>query len=210
VDRPIKEAMKDAVKTAADHRASRVTKAEWDALLARIQSHSRELESELAKSNSNLIEALSGLEGLESLTDHHLVPLEPILPPAPAPSSVSAPAAQNPSAQPASVKYHTAREEYAPALNQNALVEALLQYQQKKAMRTPKPAAKPAAKASSVPAAPASRNDFTPMRIPAIEAEPKASPLGRSAAPSVRLPVLRLKSNPSSGNSSGNSNDDNI
>ncbi len=164
-------------------KSSRLSTAEWEALLARIQSPSKELEATLAKSNSNLIEALSGLEELEKLTQMHLAPPAPILPPAPAAGTTPS-LAPNTSATaatpPAPVKYQTSREEYAPALNQSALVDALLQYQRNKSARPPQTEKRPAP-------------GFTPMQIPMIETEPKAAPLGRAAAPTVRLPVLRLK-----------------
>lgn len=219
--------MDRSMKNTSNKPSSRLTSTEWEALIARIQSPSKELEANLAKSNSNLIEALSGLEELENLTQKHLAPPEPILPPAPSAQAAGLAAGQagpqsqlqpQPPPQPMDpVKYQTSHEEYAPALNQSALVEALLQYQRKKALRNPKPAS------TSSPRSTASKNDlntpaftrsdFVQMRVPAIDAEPKKSPLGRAAAPSVRLPVLRLKSeNPSanapSGNSPGNLDDD--
>jgi hypothetical protein len=208
--------------------SSRLTAAEWEALIARIQSPSKELEANLAKSNSNLIEALSGLDELENLTQNHLFPighskLATSATPTALVAEQSATQAQAPKAQAPEVKYQTSHEEYAPALNQSALVEALLQYQRKKALRTPKPADTSAnrpvrADEFSTPAF--TRSDFVPMKVPAIHAEPKAAPLGRSATPGVRLPVLRLKSegstsqsNPTSTetaftNSPGNSDDD--
>jgi hypothetical protein len=208
--------------------SSRLSAAEWEALLARIQSPSKELEAHLARANSNLIDALSGLEELEKLTEHHLAPPAPAVPPAPAQASSAAPASAQPaqgfqpsaagqtvSAQPQTtpVQYQTSREEYAPALNQSALVEALLQYQRKKSIRNSKPAASAQSRSQSASQAadeihstPAfARADFSPMRIPEIQAEPKNAPIGRAATPSVRLPVLRLKSESSS---SGNSHDD--
>jgi len=170
-----------------------LTNAQWEALLARIQSPSRELESELARSNANVIHALTGLDELEKLTQTHLQPhLAPDLAPQPAPSV-------QPPGQVTPVQYQTSHDEYAPALNQSALVEALLQYQRKKALRTPKPAnatstgAKERATQRDIDTPAFSRSDFAPMRIPAIEAEPKASPLGRATSSGVRLPVLRLK-----------------
>jgi hypothetical protein len=182
-------------------RSLKLTYAQWEALLARIQSPSRELESELARSNANVLHALTGLEELEKLTQTHLQPhLEPRLDPDLAPP---APSAAAPSVQPpapvAPVRYQTSHDEYAPALNQSALVEALLQYQRKKALRNPKPVngtstgAKERAAQRDLDTPAFSRSDFAPMRIPAIEAEPKASPLGRATSSGVRLPVLRLK-----------------
>jgi hypothetical protein len=204
---------------------SRLSTAEWEALLARIQSPSKQLEASLARSNSNLIEALSGLEELEKLTQMHLAPHLISQPAAPAstPASQALPhttqahatQAQAPQPDAREVKYQTSHEEYAPALNQSALVEALLQYQRKKALRSNKPATTTAA-TRSAPAqdidTPAfARSEFVPMKIPAIDAEPKAAPLGRTATPSVRLPVLRLKHDTKSGtpnlNHSGNSDD---
>jgi hypothetical protein len=190
--------------------SSKLSSSEWEALLARIQSPSKELEASLAKSNSNLIEALSGLEELEKLTRTHLA--VHLAPQVPVSASANAPALSShpvqTQTQATEVKYQTSREEYAPALNQSALVEALLQYQRKKALRAPKPAPS-AGKSRSTPPTqdidtPAfSRSEFVPMKIPAIDAEPKAAPLGRATAPSVRLPVLRTtKPNPT-----GNSDD---
>ncbi|MFL5813242.1 MAG: hypothetical protein ACJ763_06665 [Bdellovibrionia bacterium] len=194
-------------------KSSRLSTAEWEALLARIQSPSKELEASLAKSNSNLIGALSGLEELERLTQMHLAPH--LAPPSSAPSSQAVPhvaQAQATQTQAPEVKYQTSHEEYAPALHQSALVEALLQYQRKKAFRSQKPAASTAATrpapAQDIDTPAFSRSDFVPMKIPAIDAEPKAAPLGRAAAPGVRLPVLRLKNDPKPGaNHSGNSDD---
>lgn len=198
--------------------SSRLSSAEWEALLARIQSPSKELEAHLAKANSNLINALSGLEELEKLTELHLAPPAPALPPAPAQGFQPATAAHSMTAQPQTppVQYQTSHEEYAPALNQSALVEALLQYQRKKALRSSRSATSAQARSQSAPQAadqihttPAfARSDFSPMRIPEIEAEPKNAPLGRTAAPSVRLPVLRLKSENSASHSSGSPHDD--
>jgi hypothetical protein len=194
-----------------------LSSSEWDALLARIQSPSFELEASLAKSNASLTKALSGLDELESLTLKNLGPTPQAQIQSPSSSQGHVDVAQKSAPQPAEardasapqVKYQTSREEYAPALNQDTLVEALLQYQRNKALRAPKPAApsKPRSSKEIEDSGPAfTRNDFTPMKIPAIEAEPKASPIGRSAAPGVRLPVLRLKpQSPFSENTSENS-----
>lgn len=165
-----------------------LSEAQWLALRSRIQSHSPQLESEQAKASTSLIEALAGLEELEALTRTHLTPAPPAFTPAPTqqPKVITPPSAHASPA--ASAKYKTAHQEYAPALKQDQLVEALLQYQRRKMTRS---------SSSVIPARGAkttqARSDFSQMTFPEVSAEPKSSTLSGSRVPGVRIPVLRSK-----------------
>lgn len=104
--------------------------------------------------------------------------------------SVSAPAPQ----------YATRKNEYAPALNQNDLVQALLRYQNQRGSRSKinpggrsQNPATPRNHANSGTPAQSNPTEFSPMQVPFVSAEPKDSRLTSNRNAGVRIPILRPK-----------------
>lgn len=189
-------------------------------LMTSVRSLSCELESGLSKQNN--WNALSAFEELAQLTQQALAPA-PSTPTAAEPQSAAAlkPAPAPPAAPPPRIvghttagsspgaRYATRKTEYAPALNQNDLVQALLRYQQQRGSRSRITQTKTPAQ-GRVPNGPSPQGvplgtEFSPMQVPLVSAEPKETRIGSSnrqgnslgnalgRSSGIRIPILRSK-----------------
>jgi hypothetical protein len=144
----------------------------------RILFLSPELEAEGLKlqSRSNLLDAL---DGFEQLAQSVSASIEPACEPASEPKAV--PSASAPAPLPAQkTAQYTAKKEYQPALSNQGLINALLEYHRKSSPRR------------SAILRPGEDTSFVSAKVPEVEAEVKDA-RGFSRSPGLAYPILRSR-----------------